>query len=181
MNEEKEMINNEEAEEEKQAEERAEDKDEALKTPESAEEELKKEIESLKDKLMRHMAEFDNYEKRTAREREEIYKNAVCDAVFTLLPVKDNLERALKTEGDEKEALKDGIAMVYKQFEEALKALGVEEIKSVGEAFDPEKHNAVMHEDAEGKDENTVTEEFAKGYIYKDGKVIRHSMVKVAN
>ena len=183
MNEEKDIINNEETEENAKAEE-VEVNEEAKDAEESApspEEELKAEIESLKDKLMRHMAEFDNYKKRTAKEREDIYKNAVCDTVLTLLPVKDNLERAVSSESDGEESIKEGVIMVDKQFGEALKALGVEEIKSVGEVFDPEKHNAVMHEESEEADENTITEEFAKGYIYKGDKVIRHSMVKVAN
>lgn len=147
----------------------------------SAEDKLKEEIESLKDKLMRNLAEFDNYKKRTQKEREDLYAFAVCDTIEKILPVKDNLERALTTLADAEESVLEGIKMIDKQFSDVLKAQGIEEIKSVGEAFDPERHNAVMREDAEDKEENTITEEFQKGYIYKEEKVIRYSMVKVAN
>ena len=139
-----------------------------------------KEIMELKDKLLRHAAEFDNYKKRTVKEREDLYKMAVSDTIEQLLPVKDNLERALLSIEGKDEGVAEGVKMIDKQFTEVLKSIGVEEIKSVGEAFDPEKHNAVMHEENEDVEENTITEEFMKGYIYKD-KVIRHSVVKVAN
>ncbi len=162
--------------------ETAETEDTAEETePESAEEKLKAEIEGLKDKLMRHAAEFDNFKKRTAKEREELYKTSVCDTVEKLLPVKDNLERALSSLEGADESVTDGIKMIDKQFSEVLCSLGVEEIKSVGEVFNPEMHNAVMHEEADDKEENTITEEFMKGYIYKGEKVIRHSVVKVVN
>ena len=147
----------------------------------SAEDKLKEEIEVLKDKLMRHAAEFDNYKKRTQKEREDLYATAVCDTIEKILPVKDNLERALVSLADAEESVLEGIKMIDKQFSDVLKNAGVEEIRSVGETFNPERHNAVMHEDAEDKEENTITEEFQKGYIYKDEKVIRYSMVKVAN
>lgn len=147
----------------------------------SAEEKLKAEVDALKDKLMRHAAEFDNYKKRTQKEREELYATAVCDTIEKILPVKDNLERALTSIEGADESVTEGIKMIDKQFSEMLKSAGVEEIKSVGEQFDPERHNAVMREDAEDAEENTVTEEFQKGYIYKGEKVIRYSMVKVAN
>lgn len=148
---------------------------------ETAEEKAQKEIDSLKDKLMRHAAEFDNYKKRTQKEREELYATAVCDTIEKILPIKDNLERALTSLEGADEKVIEGIKMIDRQFGEVLKAAGVEEIKCVGEVFDPQRHNAVMHEEAEDAEENTVTEEFMKGYIYKNDKVIRHSMVKVAN
>ena len=149
---------------------------------ESNEEKLRKELDSMKDKLMRHAAEFDNFKKRSAKEREELYSMAVCDTVEKILPVKDNLERAIQaaesTEGQE--SMADGVKMILKQLDEVLASIGVEEIKAVGEVFDPEKHNAVMHEENENFGENTISEELMKGYTCK-GKVIRYSMVKVAN
>lgn len=163
------------------AEETTEEKAQETVEEISVEDKLKEEIESLKDKLMRNLAEFDNYKKRTQKEREDLYATAVCDTIEKMLPVKDNLERALTTLADAEESVLEGIKMIDKQFSDVLKAQGIEEIKSVGEAFDPEKHNAVMREDAEDKEENTITEEFQKGYIYKEEKVIRYSMVKVAN
>lgn len=138
-------------------------------------------IAALSDKLIRNAAEFDNYKKRTAREKEDFYKSAVCETVAPLLPVLDNLERAVAAAEDSGESgsVLDGVKMVKKQFEDALKSIGVEPIEAVGEQFDPEKHNAVMTADSD-EDENTVLEEFQKGYIYCD-KVVRHSMVKVSN
>lgn len=148
----------------------------------SPEEKLQEELDSMKDKLLRQAAEFDNFKKRTAKEREELYNIAVCDTVEKLLPVKDNLERAIIAgEGAEgQESMADGVKMILKQLDEVLSAIGVEEIKAVGEVFDPERHNAVMHEENEEFGENTICEEFMKGYTCK-GKVIRYSMVKVAN
>lgn len=143
---------------------------------------LKAELERMKDKMMRHAAEFDNYKKRTAKERDELYAMGVCDTVEKILPVRDNLERAV-TAADGAgggETLADGVKMILKQLDDVLSAIGVEAIKTVGETFDPEKHNAVMHEENGEYGENTVSEELMKGYMYKD-KVVRHSMVKVAN
>lgn len=138
-------------------------------------------IASLSDRLMRTAAEFDNYKKRSAKEKNEIYGNAVCDTVAKLLPVLDNLERATISSEQtlNPEAMLEGIKMVKKQFADALADIGVAPIESVGEPFDPEKHNAVMTEESD-KDENTVIEEFMKGYTYKD-KIVRHSMVKVSS
>ena len=144
--------------------------------------ELKAELDKMKDKLVRHAAEFDNYKKRTAKEREELYAMAVCDTIEKILPVRDNLERAVSAaeNSDSEETLSDGVKMILKQLDDVLSAIGVEAIKTVGEEFDPEKHNAVMHEENENFGENTVSEELMKGYMYKD-RVVRHSMVKVAN
>lgn len=131
--------------------------------------------------LQRTAAEFDNYKKRTAREKETIYSEAVSDAVAAFLPVVDNLERAVQAaDAEEGKGLKEGIELVCRQLKEVMKNLGVEEIKGVNEKFDPQFHNAVMHVEDEAYGENVVVEEFQKGYRIKD-KVIRHSMVKVAN
>lgn len=158
--------------------------------------ELQKEIDALNEKLeektskcdeyismlQRTAAEFDNYKKRTAKEKEAIYGDAVSDVIGSFLPVVDNFERALGTEtsNEGEKSLKEGIELVFRQMKEIMKKLGVEEIKSVGESFDPQIHNAVMHVDDESYGENTVVEEFQKGYRLND-KIIRHSMVKVAN
>lgn len=158
--------------------------EEATVTPEETEEnKAQKEIEQLKDKLLRHVAEFDNYKKRVAKDREELYAMSVCDTIEKILPVKDNLERAVAaTESANSENnLADGVKMILKQLDEVFSAIGIEPIKGVGEPFDPELHNAVMHEENENFGENTISEELMKGYIYKQQKVVRHSMVKVAN
>ena len=131
------------------------------------------------ERYLRLMAEFDNYKKRSARERENIYTDVRVDTVTKFLPVFDNLERAMKTETAD-EAFKRGVEMTFNQLMDVFKKLGVEEIESVGKPFDPAVHNAVMHvEDAE-RGENEIVEEFQKGFRIGD-KVIRHSMVKVAN
>lgn len=149
------------------------------------EETLAQKLEEAKDKFLRKVAEFDNFKKRTAKEKTENFSLGICEAVEKLLPVLDNLDRAISAaeSNDDKEALLEGIKMVRKQFCEALSGIGVSEIEAVGKEFDPDKHNAVMMEDSD-LPSNTVIEEFAKGYAYnKDDnvKVIRHSMVKVSN
>lgn len=133
--------------------------------------------------LQRTAAEFDNYKKRTNKEKESLYSEAVADVVAAFLPVADNLDRALKAcqaENLDFNALKEGVEMVIRQFNEILNKLGVVEIKAVGEKFDPNMHNAVMHIEDDSVGENTIVEEFQKGYMFRD-KVIRYSMVKVAN
>lgn len=141
---------------------------------------LKAEIESLKDKMIRHAAEFDNFKKRTAKEREELYTLAVCDTVEKILPVKDNLERAILAADAADDGMLEGVKMILKQLDDVLTGIGVEKIKTVGEEFDPELHNAVMHEENEEYGVNTVSEELMSGFTCK-GKVVRHAMVKVAN
>jgi len=134
------------------------------------------------DMLKRVAAEYDNFKKRTQKEKEQISKDVTCDVVASFIPVADNLERALEAaekNGDSK-AIKEGIEMVYKQFKDILKSLDVSEIDSLGKKFDPNLHNAVMHVQDEKFGESEIVEVFQKGYILKD-KVIRHSMVKVAN
>lgn len=151
---------------------------------ENTEESLAEKLEEVKDKLLRKAAEFDNFRKRTTKEKAENFSLGVCDAASKLLPVLDNLERAIAAAetNDDKAALLEGIKMVSTQFKDALTSIGVTEIEAAGSEFDPEKHNAVMMEDSD-QPSGTVTEELAKGYIYKHGdteRVIRHSMVKVA-
>lgn len=149
----------------------------------TAEEKLQKELDELNDKYLRLMSEYANYQNRTTKEKAARYADAIVDAVAELLPVGDNLERALKTEVTSEDALKfkEGIEMVMKQFNDCLEKLNVKPIQAEGEQFDPNFHNAVMHIEDESIDDNTVVEEFMKGYIYKDERVVRHSMVKVAN
>lgn len=163
---------------EEEVEETAEE--EALK---SKEEELEEKLKEQTDKYMRLYAEFDNFQKRSAREKDARYADAIIDAAAALLPIGDNLERALQTEVESEDAVKfkEGVEMVMKQFEDSLTKLGIAPIKAEGEQFDPNLHNAVMHIEDEAIDDNTVVEELMKGYIYKDERVVRHSMVKVAN
>ncbi len=144
---------------------------------------LEKEKEEITDSLKRIAAEYDNYRKRTAREKDDIYKNATASLLEAFLPVFDNMELA-KENADDKKAdkadLKKGIELIYRQFREVLDKLDIEEIECIGENFDPELHNAVMHVTDDQYGENEVVEVLKKGYIFKD-KVIRHSIVKVAN
>ncbi len=149
----------------------------------TAEEKLQKELDELNDKYLRLMSEYANYQNRTTKEKAARYADAIVDAVAELLPVGDNLERALKTEVTSEDALKfkEGIEMVMKQFNDCLEKLQVKPIQAEGEQFDPNFHNAVMHIEDESIDDNTVVEDLMRGYIYKDERVVRHSMVKVAN
>ena len=136
-------------------------------------------IADLTDRLQRTMAEFDNFRKRTEKEKASMYIIGAKEIVEKILPVVDNFERGLATahEGD---AFADGMKMIYKQLMTTLDELGVKPIEAVGQPFDPNYHNAVMHVEDESLGENVVAEELQKGYTYKDF-VIRHSMVKVAN
>ena len=139
---------------------------------------LSKEVEAFKDRLLRITAEYENFRKRTAKEKEGIYADACVDVLKEVIPTVDNLERALAVDGSV-EDLKKGIEMTIKGFQISLEKLGVEEI-SVEEGFDPNMHQAVMHIQDENYDKNVVAEVFLKGYK-KGDKVIRYSMVKVAN
>lgn len=136
----------------------------------------------LNDRYLRLMAEYDNYKKRSIKERTQAYDNAKIDAINELLPVLDNLDRAVSVEvsGDEAKKILDGVLMVKKQLIDTFTKIGVKPIEAVGQTFNPELHNAVMHIEDEAYGENEIVEEFAKGYTLND-KVIRHSMVKVAN
>jgi molecular chaperone GrpE len=140
---------------------------------------LKAENEELKNKLLRQMAEFDNYKKRTAKEKDELYQYAKADCVEAILGVIDNFERALDTQCSD-ENFKKGVEMIFTQFQNTLEKLGVEEIKALGEPFDPQVHNAVSQVEDENFGENIVSQVFQKGYKLGD-KVIRHAMVVVAN
>ncbi|GFR34521.1 nucleotide exchange factor GrpE [Thermobrachium celere] len=142
-------------------------------------EEKNKECNEYLELLKRTKAEFDNFRKRTQREKEIIYDDGFADAIKNLLPVLDNLERAVDST-DERTAFYEGVEMTLKLFKDTLSKLGIEEIPAINEKFDPNYHNAVMHIEDENYGENVIVEVFQKGYKYKD-KILRYSMVKVAN
>ena len=139
-------------------------------------------IEDLTDRLKRQMAEFENFRRRTEKEKAQMYDMGAKTIVEKILPVIDNFERGLAAVPEEEKdnAFVDGMDKVYKQMLSMLSEAGVEPIEAVGQEFDPNLHNAVMHVEDEELGENTVAEEFQKGYKYHD-VVVRHSMVKVAN
>ena len=139
-------------------------------------------IEELKDKLTRQMAEFDNFRKRTEKEKSAMYEIGAKDIIEKILPIVDNFERGLGavTEEQKEDSFVAGMEMIYKQIMTTLDSVGVKAIEAVGNEFDPDFHNAVMHVEDEEVGENIVVEEFQKGYTYRD-TVVRHSMVKVAN
>lgn len=140
---------------------------------------LEQQIEDLTDRLKRNMAEFDNFRKRTEKEKSSMYIIGAKDIIEKILPVVDNFERGLAqaTEGD---PFAEGMEKIYKQLTTTLESLGVEQIEAVDKEFNPDLHNAVMHVEDESVGDNIVVEELQKGYTYK-GFVVRHSMVKVAN
>ena len=140
---------------------------------------LAKTLADANDKYLRLAAEYDNYRKRTAREKEHLYNDAKIDTIKPFLAVLDNLERGV-SQFEEGDAHRQGLELICKQFEEVLTKLNVAEIPALGEKFDPEKHNAVMHTEDETAAENTVVEVFQKGYTLGD-KILRFAMVKVAN
>ncbi|AAO36535.1 nucleotide exchange factor GrpE [Clostridium tetani] len=152
--------------------------EELISTLKDENEKLNNEMEALKDRLLRTTGEYDNYRKRTDREKEGLYASACEDVLKEILPVLDNLERAILAKGDI-EDLKKGVDMTLKQFKDSFKNLGVEEI-STENGFDPNLHDAVMHVEDSQYGEKEVVEVFLKGYK-KGDKIIRHSMVKVAN
>ena len=140
---------------------------------------FEQQIEDLTDRLKRSMAEFDNFRKRTEKEKASMYIIGAKEIVEKILPVVDNFERGL-AQAPEGDAFADGMKMIYKQLLTTLDDLGVKPIEAVGQEFDPNFHNAVMHVEDESVGENIIVEELQKGYTYKDF-VVRHSMVKVAN
>ncbi len=148
------------------------------KEKEIAESEQK--LAEANDKYMRLFAEYENFRKRTAKEKEGIYSDAYIDALTQILPILDNLERAANYEGADAASLAKGLELTLKSFCDTFAKMGVSEIEAKGKTFDPNLHNAVMHVDDESFGESEVVEVFAKGYIRGD-KVLRHSMVKVAN
>ncbi|MEI3522420.1 MAG: nucleotide exchange factor GrpE [Anaerosacchariphilus sp.] len=194
-----EELQNEEAKEEEtvKAEEASEEKEstggekpeetEAVEEPEMLKKKKKKDkmeekIEELEDRVKRQMAEFDNFRKRTEKEKSHMYEVGARDVIEKILPVVDNFERGLASvpEDQKENPVIVGMDKIYSQLMTTLTDLGVEPIAAVGGEFDPNYHNAVMHVEDEELGENVVAEEFQKGYMYKD-TVIRHSMVKVAN
>ena len=167
---------------------------EAAEETETAEKEKKKfgrknkkdkkdeKIEELTDKVTRQMAEFDNFRKRTEKEKSQMYEIGAKDIIEKILPVVDNFERGLAAvpEEEKENPFAQGMEKIYKQLMTTLESVGVKPIEAVGSEFNPDFHNAVMHEENEEFGENIISEEFQKGYTYRDS-VVRHSMVKVAN
>ena len=142
-------------------------------------EEMKKKLSEQEDKFLRLAAEYDNYRKRSQKEKESLYADAKSDTVLAFLPVYDNLERALKQDTAD-EAYKKGVEMTMTQLKQVLTKLGLEEIPALGQPFDPNLHNAVMHVEDDSVGENTIVEVFQAGFKAGD-KVVRFAMVKVAN
>ena len=177
-----------EEKEEKAEKKQAKEKDKGEKKLKSELEKQKKELEKLeaglaeqKDKYLRMMAEYDNFRRRAAKERESAYTDAYCDALEAVLPVIDNLERAAAYESSDPAKVAEGVKLTLDAFSAALAKLGVEEIPAEpGGQFDPQLHNAVMHSEDENFGENEITDVFAKGYRRGD-RVLRHTMFKVAN
>ena len=139
-------------------------------------------IDELTDRLTRQMAEFDNFRKRTEKEKSQMYEIGAKDIIEKILPVVDNFERGLASMPEEEKAtpFAEGMEKIYKQLMTTLESIDVKPIEAVGKEFDPDFHNAVMHVEDEELGENIIAEEFQKGYTYRDS-VVRHSMVKVAN
>lgn len=139
-------------------------------------------IEELNDRLLRNMAEFENFRNRSEKEKAAKFDMGAKNVVEKVLPIVDNFERGLAAVPEEEQdnAFVKGMEAVYKQFTTVLEEIGVTPIEAVGKEFDPNLHNAVMHDEDETKEANIISEEFQKGYMYKDS-VVRHSMVKVVN
>lgn len=154
----------------------AKEEKDAKKDPKDAQ------IEELQDRLKRQMAEFDNFRKRTEKEKAAMYEIGAKDIIEKILPVLDNFERGLAAvpEDEKGSSFAEGIEKIYKQFVKTLEDAGVESIEAVGKQFDPNLHNAVMHVEDEKYGENEIAMELQKGYKYR-GSVVRHSMVQVAN
>ncbi|MGN1419542.1 MAG: nucleotide exchange factor GrpE [Acutalibacteraceae bacterium] len=146
----------------------------------SKEQELEKELAAAKEAHIRTLAEYDNYRKRSTREKEAAYGDSKAACLAELLPVLDNFERALQTTDSDFESFKKGMEMIYTNLGEIFKKLGVESFGEKGDAFDPNIHNGVMHVEDEELEENVVAEVFSKGYKLGD-RVLRPAMVKVAN
>ena len=169
-------------EEPAQEEEKASSKDKKkTKKLEAEIEKLNADLTAEQDKYMRLYAEYDNFRRRSAKEREGVYADAYCDALEQILPILDTLERAAQFSTEDADSpMAKGLELTLKSFVEAMNKMGVCEIEALGKEFDPNFHNAVMHVDDESVGENTVVEVFMKGYK-KGDKILRHSMVKVAN
>ena len=168
----------EEVEEIKEEKNTVEEKDEQTKLKDTILKQKEK-LDEQEDRLKRLMAEFDNFKKRSSKEREGLYNSLISDIFSSLLPVIDNLEKAVEAKTED-EAYKQGVELVLKQFKDVLAANGVQEIEAVGQVFDPELHEAVASVTDENLGEKVIKEEYRKGYKI-GSKVIRHSMVVVAN
>jgi molecular chaperone GrpE len=164
--------------------------DERIDTPETAETavdpneqvdgaDIKKQRDEYYDRLLRKTAEFDNYRKRIDRERQQLSESAAADLLQELLPLVDDLERALRAEGGDADAIRKGVELIHKQLVETLRKRGVRPIESLGADFDPHYHMAVSHEPANGRRDGEVIEEFRRGYMLGD-RLLRPAMVKVA-
>ena len=146
----------------------------------TAEEKLTAELQETKDKLLRVMAEYDNFRKRSQKEKEAVYGDTKASVIVEFLPLYDNFGRAESQEIADLESYKKGIDMIYNQFGEILKKLGVEEFGEKGEVFDPNIHNAVMHDEDSELPENSISDVFSKGYKLGD-RIVRPAVVKVVN
>mgnify|MGYP003106592759 FL=1 len=178
-------VTTEEAEQEqKQAEEAVakEEAEEKKKAKKKKKDKKDEKIEELNDRLMRNLAEFENFRNRSEKEKGAMFDMGAKSVVEKILPVVDNLERGFDGLSDEEKEspFVKGIEAVYKQLQTAFEELGVTPIEALGQEFDPNLHNAVMHDEDDSDETNKVVEEFQKGYLYKDS-VVRHSMVKVLN
>ena len=165
--------NTEPAEESAKAAEKEKKKKKSEKIP-------KAEFDSHKQQHLRVLAEYDNFRKRSANEKNAVYNNAVSDTINAILPVADNIDRALAQENVSAEDMKKGVEMIANQFKASFEKLGIREIGQVGEPFDPALHNAVAHIESDELGENVISAVFQKGYMLGD-KVVRHAMVQVAN
>lgn len=173
----------EELEQERQVPPEAADDAEAAPQPEETPDpmaELQKELEKQKDLFLRTAAEYENFRKRTEKEKRAIYADATAEAIKAILPIADSLEYAVKAQDGATADYQKGLELIQTQFTAALEKLGVSPVGQPGEEFNPELHNAVAHIEDDSIAENTIVEVFQKGYMLKD-KVIRHAMVKVAN
>ena len=148
----------------------------------SKKDQIKEELEEMTDKYTRLFAEFQNFRSRNEKEKSSMYEMGASNIIEKILPIVDNFERGIKalSEEDLKSPVGEGMNLIYKQLIDTLTDIGVKPIEAEGKEFDPDYHNAVMHEENDEVGEQIITEEFQKGYTYKDS-VIRHSMVKVAN
>lgn len=182
----KEDMNTEEVKNEETASEEAQTEEEAVQTSEEEKEEKTakqpQKLEELNDKMMRTLAEFENFRKRSEKEKLQMFEIGAKSVIEKILPVMDNFERGLASVSEEEKAspFAEGIQMVYKQMLTVFDEIGVKAIEAVGNEFDPNLHNAVMTVEDEELESNTVCEEMQKGYMYKDS-VVRHSMVKVVS
>lgn len=166
--------------EQTKAEEKAEKKKKREKVSKEDYDRLQAEFESHKQQYLRVLAEYDNFRKRSTAEKTGVYNNAVADTINAILPVADNIDRALAQENASAEDMKKGVEMISNQFKASFEKLNIHEIGAVGDVFDPNLHNAVSHIDSDELGENVISAVFQKGYMLGD-KVIRYAMVQVAN